>query len=566
MNQALLYIERTVSPTNVMLVLGLTLFGGAYVGRLFQKLKIPQVVGYIAIGIILGASGLRILNADLTKALQPFNSFALAIIGFMVGGELRITVVKKYGKQFTYILLFEALTAFLVVGAVASLACWFLFKNLALAISLGLLLGSISSATAPAATTDVLWENKSKGPLTTMVLGIVAMDDAVALLLFAASTSIAGALMGKETGGFTIAILKLLYEIGAAVAIGLGSGLALKGVTRRIVDEAKVLAFSMGALLLVIGISQATGADMILAAMTMGFFTVNFSPKKSAETFKVVDNFAPPIYVLFFVLVGAKLDVRHVTLITGIVALVYVLGRTAGKFLGSWLGSLLSSAPIRVRKYIPFCLFSQAGVAIGLSIVAGQTFPGIVGDTILATVAATTFLVQVIGPPFVKFAITKAGEVGLDVTDEDLLVNATATDLIDKDTPNIAETACLTKVINAFASNDGLYYPVIDDSGHLQGIITVDKIKEAFALSEYSEALLAWDLMEEVTTTCSPKDPAAQVNQRLLTGNLDYLPVVDSDGMAVGLVDRQGIRRFVTRRMLERERILDELETRPTKA
>ena len=167
---------------NVILLLGIVLSLGTLGGRLFQFLKIPQVVGYIVIGILLGQSGLKLIGPDSIDNLRYFSSFALAIIGFMIGGELKISVLKKYGKQFTWILIFEALTAFIVVSCFVSLAAWFLFHDLRLAVSLGLLLGAISSATAPAATTDVLWENKTKGPLTSTVLGLVAMDDGVALL------------------------------------------------------------------------------------------------------------------------------------------------------------------------------------------------------------------------------------------------------------------------------------------------------------------------------------------------------------------------------------------------
>ncbi len=545
------FISASLPSLNLMLILGLTLFGGAYGGRLFQRIKIPQVVGYIAIGIALGQTGLRVIGPELSEMLQPFSTFALAIIGFMVGGELKIETLKRNGKQFAYILLFEALVAFIIVAILTAAACWLIFRNAPLSIALGLLLGSIASATAPAATTDVLWENKSRGPLTSMVLGIVAMDDAVALLLFAAATSIAGALLGQKTAGFIAGVLSFLYELGVAVAIGLLAGLVLKRVTARFVDEARVLAFSMGSLLLVVGFSQALGADMILASMTMGFFVANFSKRKSAETFRVVDSFAPPVYVLFFVLVGAKLDIRHITLVTAIIAGVYVLGRTAGKFLGSWIGAVLSSAPMRVRRYLPFCLFSQAGVAIGLSIVAGQTFPGTVGDTVLATVAATTFIVQIIGPPSVKYAITRAEEVGMDITEDDLLANAKASELIDLDAPSIRETAHLKEVLATFSTHDSMYYPVVDDAGKLQGVVTVDSIKSSFAVADIGDMLLAWDIMEEPGETCGPDDDATKARRELLAGSLEYLPVVAPDGSSLGLVDRLGIRRFMARRMQE---------------
>jgi len=138
---------------NTLFVLGLALFGGTIGGRLFQKMRIPQVVGYIFIGIILGRSGIQMIDKAMIDALQPFNYFALGLIGFMIGGELKKEVFKKYGRQFITILLFEGITAFVFVSLLVSIAGIFLFKDPKLAISLGLLLGAISSATAPAATT-----------------------------------------------------------------------------------------------------------------------------------------------------------------------------------------------------------------------------------------------------------------------------------------------------------------------------------------------------------------------------------------------------------------------------
>jgi len=308
---------------NVILLVGIIVFFGTLGGRLFQILKIPQVVGYIAVGIILGLSGIRFINNEILESLQPFNSFALGLIGFMIGGELKIGTIRRFGKQFTYILLMESLGAFILVSVFVTVVGYFLYGNLPFSISLGLLMGAISSATAPAATTDVLWENKTKGPLTTTVLGIVAMDDGVALLLFALASSIASSLLGKSDAGLVMSIVRLMYEIGVAVVLGLITGFVLNKIIRRFNDEDKILAFSLGALLLLIGLAQVLKVDMILSAMAMGFYISNYAPKRSEETFSLVGKFTPPIYVLFFVLVGAKLNILNISVIVGILAIVF---------------------------------------------------------------------------------------------------------------------------------------------------------------------------------------------------------------------------------------------------
>ena len=181
--------------TQLVLLLGIVMFFGALGGRIFKKLKIPQVVGYIVIGIVIGSSGLQILGKNTIEALNPISTVALSMIGFLVGGELKLNVVKKYGKQFVGILLFEAITPFFIVGGIIFAVTLSVTKDLNLAISLGLILGAICSATAPAATTDVLAEYRTRGPLTTIVYGIVAMDDAVALILYAVANTISAPLL-----------------------------------------------------------------------------------------------------------------------------------------------------------------------------------------------------------------------------------------------------------------------------------------------------------------------------------------------------------------------------------
>ncbi|UCC95902.1 MAG: cation:proton antiporter, partial [Candidatus Omnitrophota bacterium] len=170
-----LLTEISLLHLNFLFLLGLALFGGTIGGRLFQKMRIPQVVGYIAIGIVIGESGLKLIGHDIIQTLQPFNYFALGLIGFMIGGELKKEIIVKYGKQFINILLSEGLAAFLAVSFFVGIVGTFLFGDWRFSWALGLLLGAIASATAPAATTQVLREYKTRGPLTRTVLGIVAL-------------------------------------------------------------------------------------------------------------------------------------------------------------------------------------------------------------------------------------------------------------------------------------------------------------------------------------------------------------------------------------------------------
>jgi Kef-type K+ transport system membrane component KefB len=286
--------QISLEHISMIFLLGLVLFLGTAGGQFFQRIKIPQVVGYIAIGIILGQSGFRLITLESLKSLQGFSSFALALIGFMIGGELKINTLKRFGKQFTWILIMETMLTFFVVTILITVGGYFVFGDIRLALSLGLLLGAISSATAPAATTDVLWENKTRGPLTTTILGLVAMDDGVALLLFALATSLTGSLMGTDGSSLIMGILELLLEVGGSIAMGSLFGWGLSKLIRGYVPDDKILVFSLGIILLIIGLTQMLGLDTILCAMAMGFFMVNFSPKKSKNLFSLVEKFTPP--------------------------------------------------------------------------------------------------------------------------------------------------------------------------------------------------------------------------------------------------------------------------------
>jgi Kef-type K+ transport system membrane component KefB/CBS domain-containing protein len=543
---------------NMLFLLGLALFGGTIGGRVFQKIKIPQVVGYIIIGIIIGQTGFNIVDHKIIQILQPFNYFALGLIGFMIGGELKKKIFVKYGKQFMYILLFEGITAFILVSLlIGFVGSFFLAPKIAWA--LGLLIGAIASATAPAATTDVLWEYKTKGPLTTTILGIVAMDDGLSLILFAIATSMAGSIIGQTSGANLINFIQPVYEIFGSIIVGLLSGLILSKLLKRYSEADRVLAFSLGMVLLVLGISIALHMDMLLAAMALGMMVTNYAPRKSKDVFALVGRFTPPIYVLFFVLVGAKLNVRNMPFYMLILAIVYLLGRTGGKMLGANLGAKISGAPIVVQKYLPLCLFSQAGVAIGLSILAGQRFEGEIGNAIVVIITGTTFVVQLLGPPFVKLAVEKAGEVGLNITEEDLINQTSAKDIMDKNVPLIYENMSLSQLLSIFSDHENLYYPVVDSGKTLLGTITIDNIKNALMVSQLNEFLLAHDLMEPVPAKAKPENSLPEVKEKMKKNRMEYMPIVSDDNTLEGFLEARAIENLISKKLMELRRKTEEL-------
>lgn len=539
------------SHLNILFLVGLALFGGTVGGRIFQKLKIPQVVGYMVIGIIIGQTGLNIVNQNVIRIMEPFSYFALGIIGFLIGGELKKEVFTKYGKQLITILLFEGLAAFLVVFALIGFIGGFFFEDPKVPWALALVLGAIASATAPAATTNVLWEYRARGPLTTAVIGVVALDDALALFLFAITSSIAVRMVGNGQGSIVLMLFHPLYEILGSIVIGCVFGFALTKIFKVYLDSEKILALSIGAVLLVLGICLAVNFNMLIAAMTLGIIIVNYNPFTSKEVFSLVRGFSPPLYVLFFVMVGASLNFQKLSVAIVVLAVLYLVGMVVGKMVGAYIGAKISGAPAVVRKYLPFCLFSQAGVAIGLSIIAYHLFPHDLGNTIIVIITINAFVVQLFGPSLTKWAVTRAGEVGLNVTEEDIIKKTQVAELMDKNPPVIYENMPLSAVMKIFVESSHLYYPVIDSDKRLVGIISVDSIKHTLMETGIGQLLLAYDLMEPIVITVTGKTHISEAKELFNKYNIDYLPVVKEDNIVDGLIERRMLNKLISTKYME---------------
>ncbi|MEJ2691396.1 MAG: cation:proton antiporter, partial [Deltaproteobacteria bacterium] len=377
-------------------------------GRLGDRFGIPQVVGYIVVGLLFGDSGLHLIPSPLVENFAPLVNIALALIGFMVGGELKYEVFRRQGWQFLSILLCEGLLAM----ATVTFLVWMWTGNAAIAI----LLGALSSATAPAATVDVLWQYRSRGPVTTTILAIVALDDGLGLILFGFAYAIAEALYAGGSLSAGRVMVGPLLEILYSLALGCGIGFILDHLLPFIKNEENRLVMDLGGILLAAGMAVFFDLSLIMVAMAAGCWLANTHGNRNERSFEAVKAFTPPIYTLFFVLVGARLKVSLLPQLGGI-GLLYVLGRTSGKWIGAYFGARISGAAATVRKYLGLALFSQAGIALGLALHVSEHFSRLgasgrqLGGVVINVIAATTFIVQIIGPPAVKLAITKAGEI-----------------------------------------------------------------------------------------------------------------------------------------------------------
>lgn len=393
----------------LLLLIGITLLLGQFGAKVLRKLKVPQVVGYILMGVILGQSALQWLKPE---TLQSVTGLALGLIGFSIGSQLRISQLRKMGRSIIWISILEAFGAFLLVA----LAVWWLTGTL----YKGLIFGALASATAPAATIDVLQEYKCRGVLTTTILAVVGIDDGIALLIYGFAQPFSRMLYNPESGISALSSMLIpLRELGGSIILGAVFGFIFVRVLKYLHSPGERLTLTLAIVLMATGLSQQWHLSLIMTNMILGLTVGNLAPFQTRNLDNVISGFSPPVYVLFFALVGARLDVRLLPAM-GLLGLIYIIARAAGKFGGAYLGAVISDADPNVRKYTGLALFSQAGVAIGLAIAASTDFAATgsegaaFGALVLNTITATTFVVQMIGPSMTRIAVFKAGEAHVD--------------------------------------------------------------------------------------------------------------------------------------------------------
>jgi len=553
-------LASTDTGMHLVLLIGTAIFCGTIGARVFQKLKIPQIIGFIVIGVALGPL-LGVVPHETVIKLEPFNMFALGLIGFLIGGELKREIFVKYGKQVSVILLFEGLVAFLLVGTL-SLVVMLFFASWQTALAVAVVFGAICAATDPASTISVLWEYKARGPLTTMLTALVALDDALALVLYAIGVSVAGVITGHQDKGLLPALGISLWHIAGSVLVGLAAGLVLHRILDYVDEEPeKVLAFVSGTVLVVVGLASRFHFDVIIATMVLGVLLINIEPRKMASTFELMHRFSAPVYVLFFVLVGARLQFAHVNAKVMWLVAAYVGGSVVGKTSGSYLGGLYAHSAASVRKYMGFCLYPQGGIAVGLLIMASRKFDSDTSALMLLVVILGAFILQIIGPLGVKFGAKKAGELGLNVTEEDLIKTYTVGDVMDTDVPVISAGTPLCDVIQLVSQTRSTYYSVVDNDSRVIGAITMDGIRSTFATQELNDWLVALDIVEPLAGTVTPETALAEAIEKTRDLDVEQLPVVTAeDGdRYLGILDERSVRRRLSAEVLAKQKEADNM-------
>ncbi|RMD68204.1 MAG: cation:proton antiporter, partial [Gammaproteobacteria bacterium] len=316
----------------------------------------------------------------------------------------------RIGRSVAFIVLLESTGAMIAVTLCVQLLLhqW----------PLSLLLGAISAATAPAATVMVIQEMRAGGVLTSTLLAVVGIDDAIALILYGFAAAVAKALLTAEAAFSVSAIAGgAAFEIGGAILLGGLSGVLLARWLRRLESTEALFSVLIGAMLLILGIARQFGLSPLLANMALGIALANTCPMPSERIFNHVSLFAAPLLIAFFVVAGAHLRI-DLLFSLGLLSLVYLLARMAGKVSGAFLGAALGGAAPEVRRYIGFGLLSQVGIAIGLSLVVAGEFAPLgeegrhIALIVINVLLATTVVTEIVGPILTRYALVKAGEAG----------------------------------------------------------------------------------------------------------------------------------------------------------
>ena len=384
---------------NTLTDLAIMIFAGMFCGRIAKHLRLPNVTGYLVAGLLIGPSVFGLLSTDFLDTINIISTVALGFIAFSIGNEFKISYFKRVGVAPIVIACMESLFAvvFVVLGLIIS------GQN----VSFSLVLGAIAAATAPAATIMVIKQYRAKGPVTETLLSVVAIDDATALILFSLSVAIAQALT-NGAASLGASLLSPLKEIGGALVVGAALGFVFLLPLRFFKKAGNRLSLIAGFIFLGLGLAEWLGLSELLLCMAMGAVVANFSADVDT-IMDLCDGVTPPIFMLFFVASGADLKLSVLPTV-GLIGVIYIVLRIAGKYFGAAVGGAMCKCEASVRKFLGPCLMPQAGVAIGLSLAAGQVVPEH-APQIRAVILCGTLIYELIGPAVTKFSLKKAGEI-----------------------------------------------------------------------------------------------------------------------------------------------------------
>ena len=406
---------------SIFLSLSVALLAGLLLSRLAKKVQLPAVTAYLVAGVLIGPFVLgRIgipgigITSEQIEGFGLISDLALGFIAFSMGSEFRIAQLKKIGKQATFIGVFQALFTTLIVDA-ALIGLHFIIPE-TFTLQSALVLGAVATATAPAATLMVVKQYKANGPVTDILLPVVALDDAVGLVVFAISFGIARSL-GAGPLNATSVILEPILEVILSLALGFVMGLLFTLCEKYFHSRSKRMAVSVTFVMMTVALSSISfeigtvhiGFSSLLACMMLGTVFCNIC-EVSEELMERADRWTTPVLILFFVISGAELELSvFADIMVVVIGVVYIIARSLGKYFGAGISAELSKCNPNVVKYLGITLLPQAGVALGMAIKAIELGPE--GAIVRNITLFAVLIYEIVGPYLTKVALTKAGDI-----------------------------------------------------------------------------------------------------------------------------------------------------------
>lgn len=385
---------------DILLYLGIAMTAGLILNRIVKKFNLPNVTGYLVAGLLIGPYVLNLLPEVAVEQMSLVTNVALGFIAFSIGGSFKIANLRALGAKILVITFFEACTASLFVTVAVAL---FGFD-----MPMALALGAIAAATAPATTLLVAKQYNANGPVTRMLLPVVAMDDAICIILFSVMTSIASVLAtGAELSVFDM-IMDPVREIGLSLLVGAAMGFVVALCSKLFKSRANRSSVIICSIFLCVALAEKFQLSSLLVCMMNSAIMVNFS-KEADKMLDVCDRWTPPLFLLFFVISGAELNLSVLKQI-GLIGVIYLVARTAGKYIGATTGATIVKSEKNIRKYLGLTLIPQAGVAIAMSQLVITVLP-MYGEQIRAVILTATLVYELTGPLITKAALTSAGEI-----------------------------------------------------------------------------------------------------------------------------------------------------------
>jgi Kef-type K+ transport system membrane component KefB len=389
---------------NELTSLGLILLFALLVGHLVKFVRVPEVTGYLLAGMVVGPSVLGVVTHENLQALHVFSEVGLGLILFSIGSVFELGRMRAVGRRLFTLTLAESLIAatLVTVGMLLLGQPW----------QIALLLGAIAIETGAASTLMVIRENNASGPFTESLTGVIGLNNVFALVAFSlvAVTLDLGSLASANSvsaSGIGRTLFPLVWQLVGSAALGFLIGLLLASWASQVVESGETLILLIGCVLLTVGIAAFLELSPLVASLAVGTTMANLSGK-SRRLFEALSRTDPPLYVIFFVLAGADLDL---SLLPGLGALgiVYVVCRAFGKFGGAWYAARRTGFPAPVQRLLGISLLAQAGLAVGLVLVTRQRFPDI-APTVTTVVLGAVIVFEIAGPLAARFALDRSGE------------------------------------------------------------------------------------------------------------------------------------------------------------